>query len=260
MSLARQHRERTLAKQAASVPATPGSGLARFAPARPAPAADRLAAEMRLRLRHDLQRLKQIKATDLKVAAKREMLPAYTAWCDGLLEAGRMTNGNDLTPSAAPEVLPTIMVWAIDTGDYVRALDLAEHVLRFRVPMPDRYKRDPATLVLELVAEAALAAQAAQQPFAIDVLERVGELTSGCDIFDEARAKLCKAIGVELARLADAVDSGAPDFIAAATRALEPLRRAQQLNNRAGTKTQIQRIEKAIKAAQAAATDTGAAG
>lgn len=247
MSLALKHRERTLAMQSASAPDM-GGGLAPRGNARRDPA-DAAAAEMRLRLRHDRQRLKQIKSTKLKVEAKRQMLPAYTAWIDGILEAGRCTVGRELSPGAAPEILPTMMVWSIDTGDWSRALDLAEHVLRFNVALPDHFKRDAATLIVEDIAEAAQAEQLAGNVFPMAVLERVETLTFGIDMHDEVQAKLCKVIGVELARTAGEVDTGTDDFIAAATRALEPLRKAQALHTRSGTKTKVAQLEKAIKSA-----------
>lgn len=258
MSLALQHRERTLAMQSASAPDMGGGFAMRGNPRRDP--VDAAAAEMRMRLRHDRIRLKQIKSTTLKIEAKREMLPAYRAWCDGVLECGRMTVGNDLTPGAAPEILPTMMVWEIDTGNWSRALELAEHVLRFNVPLPDHYKRDAATLVVEQIAEAASAAQLAGNVFPIEVLEQVDALTFGVDMHDEVQAKLSKAVGVELARVADKVDTGPADFIAAATRALEPLRRAQTLHGRSGTKTKVAQLEKAIKAATLAQSIAGTPG
>lgn len=274
MSLARRMQERVLAMKAASAPAS-GSGHTRPAATAPSVAVgnsiristregstaeSRLAAQMKIRLVHDLRRLKEIKSTELKVAAKRQMLPEYRDWCDGLLQAGRSTIGNALGSSGAEDVFPTIMVWSIDTGDWTRALEMAEHVLRFGLVMPDRYKRDPATLVVEEIAEAAIRAQAASQTFPLDVLEQVELLTVGVDMHDEVQAKLQKALGVELARAAGEIDTGPTDFIAGANRALAVLRRAQDLNSRAGTKTRITQLEKAIKAATAFQEQAGTAG
>ena len=86
MSLALKHRDRTLALQSASAPAS-GGGLTPSSARRTS--IDPAAGQIKLRLRHDAQRLKQIKATSAKILAKRDMLPEYRAWCDGLLEAGR---------------------------------------------------------------------------------------------------------------------------------------------------------------------------
>lgn len=258
MSLAQKHRDRVLAMQAASAPAI-GGGLTPSTPSRPTPV-NSAAAQIRLRFVHDLRRLKEIKSTEAKIAAKRQMLPEYISWCDGWLEAGRCTVGRELGLSGADDVLPTVMVWSIDIGDWSRALELAAHVLRFRIAMPERYKRDAATLVVEEIAEAANRAQARSQPFPLSVLEQVEELTTGIDMHDEVQAKLQKALGVELARLAGEVDTGADDFVTAANRALEPLRRAQELNPRAGTKTKVGQLEKAIKAALAVKEQAGTAG
>lgn len=247
MSLARRHREATLAQQTASAPAS-GGGLHPAAVNRTTAAgspAERMLAEMKLRLRHDLQRLKDIRSIRLKIAAKREMLPAYRAWCDGLLEAGRMTVGNDLS-GPADDVLPTIMVWTIDTCDWPRALELAAHVLRFRISLPKRYNRDAPTLIVEQIAEEAIKLQQAGEVFPFEVLEQVEDLTRDADMFDEVRAKLNKAIGTELARTTDAVAPGSPEFIIMAERTLAVLRQAQKLHDRVGVKDKIKRLEKAL--------------
>lgn len=262
MSYAQRMQEQVLAMKSASAPAGGGhnhpaatippvaAGYSSPIRAREGSTAEsRLAAQMKLRLTHDLRRLKEIKSTELRVAAKRQMLPEYAAWCDGLLEAGRCTIGDQLGSTGADDVLPTIMVWTIDTGDWTRALAIAEHVLRFGLTMPDRYKRDPATLLVEEIAETAIRMQASAQVFPLDVLEQVELLTIGVDMHDEVQAKLQKALGVELARAAGQIDTGPADFIAGAARALGVLRRAQELNPRAGTKTRITQLEKAIKGA-----------
>jgi hypothetical protein len=266
MSLARRTQERILAMKTASAPAT-GGGLAITA-AGTMPAADQApapnrpggtaAAQIAMRLTHDLRRLKNIKAIDRKIAAKREMLPEYFAWVDGVLEAGRMTNGRELGSTGADEVLPTVMVWSIDTGDWMRALALASHVLRFSVPLPARYERDAATLVLEDIAEVALKVQMQGGSFPLWVLEAVEELTADIDMHDQPRAKLLKAIGAELARAAgDAEPDKARPLI---TSALDRLGRAQALHDRVGVKTQIKGLEKALAALPAPSEPTGDAG
>ena len=250
MSLARRHQERILARQAASAPA-PGGGFAGTAAVDPA-AADHaratrnpggiIAATIAMRLTHDLRRLSEIKSIDMKIAAKRSMLPEYLAWVDGVLEAGRTTNGRELSPTGADDVLPAIMVWAIDIGDWLRALALAAHVIRFNVALPSRYNRDAATLVLEEIAVAALKVQAKNERFPLWVLEAVEELTLGIDMHDEPRAKLLKAIGTELIADANAAQAdAAPQLV---DRALAKLTRAQALHDRVGVKTQIRGLEK----------------
>jgi len=239
MSLARKHRDRILASQMASAPAL-GSGLSSPASDAGTPA-ERAAASIAMRLQHDLRRLKEIQSIARRVEVKREMLPAYTDWVAGLLDGGR-----DAGAGIAEDVLPTVMVWLIDTGDYARALLLAEHVIAYDVPLPSRYERSAAALIVEEIADAAIRAQTAKAPFPLDVLEHVAELTADADMHDQVRAKLHKAIGTELARAADAIDPAQPEFAALAQRALDPLRRAVALHDRVGVAGQIKRLERAL--------------
>lgn len=238
-SLALQRREQVAAMQAGDLNDT----------AAPADTAEsRAAHQVALRLTHDLRRLKDIKGTEAKIAAKREMLLEYAGWIEGALEAG----GDVPRVPVAAEVLPTIMVWAIDIGDFAYALRLAEHVIRYSVPLPGRYKRDAPTLVLEEIAEVALKAQAAGEAFPLDVLEEVEALVDGIDMHDQPRAKLLKAIGAELARRADQ-DTPAQDIVLAA---LDRLRRAQALDSRIGVKGRIRDLEKTLAALPAPETPT----
>ena len=154
MSLARRHRDRILAaKTVASAPAggadatpaaviLPAAGVANGSPAQQA------AAQVALRLTHDLRTLKEIRSIDRKIEAKRQMLPEYRPWVQGILAAD-----TGVGTGLAAEVVPTCMVWLIDVGDYDNALSLAEFVLRHKVPMPSRYQRDAATIIVEEIAE-----------------------------------------------------------------------------------------------------------
>jgi hypothetical protein len=276
MSPARLHRERLAAAAAAPGPskivATAGGGQPAMPAMTPAlehrlstaiaaraglPDADvQLAigvdpavAQIMLRLTHDLRRLKEISSIELKIEAKRGMLPDYREWCDLRLAAGAAVEGNDLPASGADDVLPTMMIWSIDTGDWPRALELAEHVLRFNVPLPSRYQRGAAPLIAEEVATVALKAQNRGETFPLDVLEAVEVLVDGADMHDEIRAKLMKAIGFELARAADETESGTPEHLDAVRKALVPLMRAQDLHDRVGAKGRIKQMQKALAAA-----------
>jgi hypothetical protein len=206
-----------------------------------------------LRLTHDLRRLKEIRSIGKKIEAKREMLPEYKAWVEGLVSADA-----GVGTGIAAEVLPTYMVWLIDTGAYGEALNLVPFVLRHDVAMPARYQRDAATIVVEEIADAAAKAQNAGDPFDLDVLELVDELTADIDIHDEVRAKLLKAIGVEQLRAAE--DLPADESRASLTATLETLRAAQRLNDRVGVKDRIKRADKLLRtvaAAQDANTEQG---
>ncbi|CCA91325.1 phage terminase small subunit [Novosphingobium sp. PP1Y] len=247
MSLARRHRDRILASQ--TVASAPDGGAAAAPAAAPLPAAgaanaapaDRAAAQIALRLTHDLRRLKEIKSIDLKIAAKREMLPHYRDWLVGLHKADAGVGSG-----IAAEVLPTCMVWMIDVGEYSDALDLAEFMMRHRVEMPARYQRDTATVILEEIAEAALKTQAAGEEFPLAILDGADHLTHGEDMHDQARAKLLKAIGVEQLRRAE--ESEASTSAPRLNAALDALREAQRLHDRIGVKDRIRRAEKLLVA------------
>lgn len=261
MSLARRHRERILAAQTVSAAAAPVGGAAHVPAAAPLPAAgatnapvslspsvaaNAAAAQVGLRLTHDLRRLKEIRSIDLKIAAKRTMIPEYRAWIEGILAAD-----NGVGTGIAADALPTMMVWAIDTGDYEYALTLAEFVLRHRVALPKRYERDAATLIVEEIADQAIRAQNGDGRFSFEILERVQDLTFADDIHDQVRAKLLKAIGVEL--VAAAQDMEADPARAELTSALSALREAQRLHDRIGVKDKIKRADKMLAAINAAA-------
>ena len=218
---------------------------------------DPAAAQIMLRLRHDKRRLKAIQSIERKIDAKREMLPEYRGWCDQLLEAGRMTAGNVIGSCGADDVLPTIMVWCIDTGDWPRALELAGHVIRFNLAMPSQYERVATSLITEEVAEQALKLQARGETFPLDVLEDVDVLTGHADMHDEIRAKLMKAIGIEQDRAARlAAEAGAP-ALPLMCKALASLQRAGELHGRVGVKDRVKRLEKAIVAASTPQAPTG---
>lgn len=255
MSLARRKRDRILAAQTISAAAAPVRGAApapaaahpSAAGATPSSPATRAASQIALRLTHDLRRLKAIRSIDKKIAAKREMLPEYTPWVRGVLDADA-----GVGTGIAAEVLPTVMVWLIDTGAYDDALDLVPFMLRHAVAMPARYQRDVPTIVVEEIATAAAKAQNAGETFPLATLHRVEELTAHLDIHDEVRAKLMKAIGIE--QLRDAEDLPATDSKAALQATLATLRDAQRLNDRIGVRDRIKRTEKLLAAVTSAET------
>lgn len=241
MSLARQHRDNVLGQlSAAAAPAVEG-GLSVPANSGPEGAA---VAQVTLRLMHDQRRLKQIESRELKIEAKRDMIPNYSSWITGILAAGQATGHGVADP-----VLPTIMVWKIDTGDYVGALKLAEYVLRHGVPLPPQFKRSAATLIVEEIADAAIRDLTDGHDFPLAVLEQLETLTGGEDMPDEVRAKLFKAIGMEYDVRAAAENADAD----AEGRALEAFRRAHRLNERGGVKDRIRKLERA--AAKRGSTD-----
>ncbi|WP_062731885.1 phage terminase small subunit [Sphingobium abikonense] len=256
MSLARRHRERILAAQTISAAAAPAHGgatapavspLRAAGAAKPSPA-DIAARQIGLRLTHDLRRLKEIRSIDAKVAAKREMLPEYRAWVQGIIAADAGVGAG-----LAAEVVPTCMVWLIDVGDYDAAITLAEFIMRHRVAMPSRYQRDAATILIEEIADAAIKAQGANESFSLATLEQVADLTGHLDIHDQVRAKLMKAIGVE--QLDRGADMAAKEGKPVLQQALARLTEAQRLHDRISVKDRIKRAGKLLAAIPAAAPD-----
>lgn len=257
MSLVRRHRERMAARLAATAapPAMPAQEAASGTPPAGAPTRDPAAAQMHMRLALDLRRLKEIKSVQAKVEAKRGMLPEYAAWIEGWLAAVDETGA-----AREDEIVATMMVWKIDTGDYAGALELAEPMLAHNLPLPARYARDTATLVTEEIADAALAALGRGEAFDLPVLQKTEALVADIDMHDEVKAKLFKAIGLEFLRQADQ-DADPDEKAVLQANALDALVKARALNDRAGVKKDIERLERALaKSASQTAKDTGTAG
>jgi hypothetical protein len=230
-SIARAHRDRVLAGAAATTAVEQAPDFDAGTPA------ERATAQINLRLQHDLRRLRDIQSIEKKIEAKRDMLPAYAAWVEGLVSAGT---------GLEEDVLPTIMIWRIDTGDYDGALVLAEHVLEHGVPLPARYDRSAPALIVEEIATAALKAQQAGETFSLEILARIDMLTGAADMHDQIRAKLKKAIGVEQMRGAmnEAGDTLANPALARL--AMDTLARARHLDQRVGVTDRIKKLTKLL--------------
>ena len=227
MSLARQHFQRVTAAQVAAS-ASPGEPIKANA------------YELQLiRLADAKRALKQVQSIERKAEVKRRVLPEFGPWIQGVLEAGR--GGQD-------DVLMTAMVWQIDVGDFPAALEIAAYALQHKLTLPDQYKRDVATLVAEEIAEQSSAAIAAGKPADLASLDRALLLTSECDMPDEVRAKLHKAIGQAHQALSGIGGDGTLDKNAAQN-ALAHFKRALELHDRAGVKKEIERLERALKPA-----------
>lgn len=190
------------------------------------------------KLYEDKRRLKDVKSIERKIEVKRQILPDYAPWIDGVLEAGR--GGQDA-------VLMTVMVWRIDTGDFEGALKIAAYALQHKLVLPDQYKRDVATLVVEEISDQALKDLASGLAAPWLALIEVNALTDQHDIPDQVRAKLFKASGLEMLRLFDDPATNASDTPYRARSALDLLLRAFQLNEKIGVKKEIERLERFIK-------------
>ncbi len=217
MTPARRHRERALA-------ALQGAANPQFDQARAN------AYELQLmQLAEHRRTLKGIQSIERKIDAKRTMLPVYKPWIDGLLAADR--GGQD-------DVLVTVMLWTLDTGDLEGALPMASYVLRHGLSTPDRYERTAATMIAEEVADTAIKQQEASAGPSLPLLNRYLALLADCDIFDQVRAKLHKAVG--RACLADGLKQ----------QAAEHYRRAIELHDKVGIKKELEVLERELKKEQ----------
>lgn len=198
------------------------------------------------RLRMDQSALRRVQSDQAKAAMKLQLLPHYEGWIEGTLDgdSGRQD-----------EVIVTLMVWAIDAGDYALAVRIGRYVVVHGLLMPDRFNRTAATVLVDEICDPILVQVKADDttdvtPY-LAVLDEVAEFTAGSDMPDVVRAKLCKV-------RAFALRNGTTEE---QTTALELLRQALTLDAGAGVKKEIDRLARVVKKAAAAAgadgTDSG---
>ncbi|MBR7895704.1 phage terminase small subunit [Burkholderia multivorans] len=229
-SPARRHQARIRAAQAAASVA-PGESLAGASQYE----------LMLAKLETDKRRLKAIQSVARKVEVKREVLPEYDAYVSGALAGGR--GGQD-------DVLMTIMIWRVDAGDYAGALDIARYALRYGLTLPDQYERSTAAALAEEFATAALAAAKNGESFDPEQLVEVAELTADADMHDQIRAKLHKAIGVAAMNCIRDERLDGPTDWARASQAVQNFKTALSLDDRAGVKQNIARLQALLSDAE----------
>ncbi len=190
------------------------------------------------RLRMDQSALRRVQSDQAKAAMKRQLLPHYEGWIEGTLDgdSGRQD-----------EVIVTLMVWAIDAGDYALAARIGRYVVTHGLLMPDRFNRTAATVLVDEICDPILVQVKADDttdvtPY-LAVLDDVANFTAGSDMPDVVRAKLCKA-------RAFALRNGTTEE---QTTALALLRQALTLDAGAGVKKEIERLARVVKKAAAAA-------
>lgn len=191
---------------------------------------DRLAANayelMLAKLAEDKRRLKDVQSMERKAEVKAKLLPEYLPWIEGVLEAD--TGRQD-------DVLMTVFVWAIDIGDFSRALSIGTYAIAHRLSMPDQYKRDVPCVLAEEIADYAAKASEDAIIALLPHIDHAIALTDKCDMPDEVRAKLYKAWGYGMRAGGQLV--GARDA----------LTRALQLHAKVGVKKDIERLDTLIK-------------
>lgn len=211
---------------------------------------------LRAQMGEQMRELKDIQSTEGKIARKAQMLADYDDHIDTVI-----LTAEEEGKALQDEVFVRLMIWHFDVASknfdhYPRAFELAGHVLQFGLQLPENFKRTPAALIREMVADAAqealnIASPEDAAPFPLEVLQKVEQLTHGYDIVDVVGAKMHKAIGLLLARRAKAVEGGATDgpaggLRAAREEAVKHLRRAMELNKTIGVKRDIEQLDRAL--------------
>lgn len=203
---------------------------------------------MLFKLAEDRRRLKETQSIERKIELKRQMIPTYIPWVQGVVQSdsGRQD-----------EVVMTLLVWLIDVGSNDAALDIAAYAIRHDLALPDRFERTLPCLLADEFSDATLKAIKADKGATwtnLDQLQTVEKLTSEHDMPDEVRAKLHKAQGYALRHLEgvglDVLEQALPP-----ARRLEILKqvrahllRAQELNDQAGVAKDLERLAPRIKA------------
>ncbi|HGE8465672.1 phage terminase small subunit [Serratia marcescens] len=194
------------------------------------------------RLRMDQSALKRVQSDQAKAEMKKQLLPHYEGWIEGTLD------GNS---GRQDEVIVTLMIWAIDAGDYPLAVRIGRYVIEHNLAMPDRFHRTAATALVEELCDPILvqvkADESTDLTVHLQVLEELAQIVDGKDMPDVVLAKLFKVRGFAL--------RGGDD--GAQAKALELLRQALKLDANAGVKKAIESLARQVKKAS---QNTGGSG
>lgn len=186
------------------------------------------------RLRMDQSALKRVQSDQAKAEMKKQLLPHYDGWIEGTLD------GNS---GRQDEVIVTLMIWAIDAGDYPLAVRIGRYVIEHNLAMPDQFRRTAATALVEELCDPILvqvkADESTDLTAHLQVLDELAQIVDGKDMPDVVLAKLFKVRGFAL--------RGGDD--AAQAKALELLRQALKLDANAGVKKAIESLARQVKKA-----------
>ncbi len=246
-SLARRTKERKAAQQLAAQKAqSNGQKVPVAGDATPRKTAAQAEYDALLVVLHDdVRKISEIASIEARNPIKRDKMAQYRPWVDGVLQAGE---GAD---SAAPdEIVATMLIWALDIGDFEFAMAIARHMLAFGLPLPERFDRSTGCYVAETLAELSLKND--DVPHAI--LVEAHELTKAdvTTIPDQARAKMFKALGRSALVQIEAHDPNAENAVAGQLQALQTsalahFEQALALNSKAGVKRNITDLKKALQ-------------
>lgn len=186
--------------------------------------------QMLHRLRLDKVKLHNIQSDTAKAAVKRNLIGSYQGWVDGALNADT---------GQADDVLTTVMIWNIDSGNLDEALRIGEYALRHGLSMPDKFRRTTATAMVDEICDPVLTAfnrDPRIAPVDPELLLRLDAMTTDEDMPDQVRAKLFKAIGYSLRLQTTGYES-----------ALAYLQQAITLFKGIGVKRDIENLARTIK-------------
>lgn len=173
--------------------------------------------------------LKTIKSIQAKIEKKRELLPDFMPYINGVLAEGK---------GAKDDVLMTLMVWCIDVGDFEKALEIGAYAVQHHIDTPDQYDRDTVSILAEEIAEgvkASLEKEGADADALANVMARAVAIVGDADMHDQIKAKVHKSYGYALRAAEDAEE------------ALHQLKQALALNEKIGVKQDIQQLERQLK-------------
>lgn len=181
---------------------------------------------MLMQLSEHRRALKSLQSIDRKIQAKKQFLPEYEAYLNGVL-TGR--------PGVQDEVLTTLMLWCIDVADIEGALGLAAYAIEFDLAMPDRFERSLPCVVAEEVADIANKLLDSETPITAELLHQTLMLLDEHDMYDEVKAKLVRQYGQAM------------EAEGHLEKALEAYNQALKLNEKVGVKKLIEKITRTLK-------------
>lgn len=218
MSYARRHFEKTTAEIAAAEAGGADLGS--------------LSAYQRLlkNLHDDKVLLKSVSSIADKVHIKKQALPAYQEWIDGITAAG--------TVQADDRIAATVIVWMIDCGLLDEAMPLADVLIHSGLESADEYSRSMPEIIVEQMADQIESGSEISAENLKTLIEwATAKKEDGLheiNLADVIRAKLLKAAGEK----AEAVDDNET--------ALTLYRQAVGYNDKAGVKKRIEALEKQL--------------
>ena len=218
MSYARRHFEKTTAEIAAAEAGGADLGS--------------LSAYQRLlkNLHDDKVLLKSVSSIADKVHIKKQALPAYQEWIDGITAAG--------TVQADDRIAATVIVWMIDCGLLDEAMPLADVLIHSGLESADEYSRSMPEIIVEQMADQIESGSEISEENLKTLIEwATAKKEDGLheiNLADVIRAKLLKAAG-EKAEAADDNET-----------ALNLYRQAVGYNDKAGVKKRIEALEKQL--------------